>query len=194
MSETIHEINEAARASGLSYGQYVNQTEAPVTPRPTEEPAEEPVDGEERNCPQCGKTFLVESRISRKKYCSVVCRQAAAADRQKARYQEQALARMEAEAEETEAPPRPPARESILARAQEIYQGNRAGQYGRRERNFEAIAGMWAAYLGRYISPADVAAMMALLKVARMGSGHYKEDNYVDAVNYLLFAAELGGE
>lgn len=34
--------------------------------------------------------------------------------------------------------------------------------------------------------------MMALLKIARMGSGHYKEDNVVDAVNYLLFAAELG--
>ena len=82
-------------------------------------------------------------------------------------------------------------RQAILDKAEAIYRGNRSGQYGRRERNFETIAGMWAAYLGRYISPADVAAMMALLKVARMGSGHYKEDNYVDAVNYLLFAAEL---
>jgi len=27
-----------------------------------------------------------------------------------------------------------------------------------------------------------------------LGSHHYKEDNYVDAVNYLLFSAELNQE
>ena len=83
-------------------------------------------------------------------------------------------------------------RQAILDKAEAIYRGNRDGQYGQRERNFEAIAALWTAYSGYELGPADVAAMMALLKIARMGSGHYKEDNVVDAVNYLLFAAELG--
>ena len=84
----IEEVNAAAKAEGLSYGQYVNQTEAPVTPRPTEDPAEEPVDGEERNCPQCGKTFLVDLNDGRKKkqvYCSKECGNAAGQARMKAR-------------------------------------------------------------------------------------------------------------
>jgi|GEM_PF-1202935 len=202
----IQETAAAAKAKGMSYGEYVNETEGqkvtvhvppdlptaqtrqPAGDEPQAEP-ETPAYDLARTCPKCGKTFLVESRISRKKYCSVACKQAVAADRRKVRYQEKALARLEAG--ESEAPQKPPAREAILAKAQEIYEGNRDGQYGKRERNFEAIAGLWSAWLGREITPADVAAMMALLKIARMGSGHYKEDNYVDAVNYLLFAAEL---
>lgn len=216
---TIQETAAAAKAAGMSYGEYVNETEgktvevkvppgltftqeaelkaaeARAAGKPQEPQPDEtvPVHSDlTRTCPKCGKLFLVESRISRKKYCSVGCQQAAAADRQKAKYQEKALARLEAEEEQDEAPPKPPVRETILAKAEEIYQGNRAGQYGQRERNFESISALWSAYLGRDVSPADVAAMMALLKIARMGSGHYKEDNVVDAVNYLLFAAELG--
>ena len=205
----IQETAAAAKAKGMSYGEYVNETEGqkvtvhvppdlptaqtrqPARDEPQEE-AETPAYDLTRTCPKCGKLFLVESRISRKKYCSVACQQGAAADRQKAKYQEKALARLEAEEEQAEAPPKPPVRETILAKAEEIYQGNRAGQYGRRERNFASIAALWTAYTGFELSPADVAAMMALLKIARMGSGHYKEDNVVDAVNYLLFAAELG--
>ena len=49
----------------------------------------------------------------------------------------------------------------------------------------------WSEYLGAEITPSDVGIMMALMKIARISSGHYKEDNYVDVVNYLLFAAEL---
>lgn len=197
---TIQETAAAAKAAGKSYGAYVNETEGQAVtvevpeglePAARAEAEAVPEYDEARTCPKCGKTFLVPSRLSRKKYCSVACQQAAAAGRQKEKYREKALARMEAKAE---AAGSSAVREAILAKAREIYEGNREGQYGRRERTFEAIAGLWSAWLGREISAADVAAMMALLKIARMGSGHYKEDNYVDAVNYLLFAAELGGE
>lgn len=85
---TIHETNEAARASGMTYGQYVVQNEEPVPPKPAEEPAEEPTDGEERICPKCGKAFLADISDGRKKkqvYCSPRCRDAAAVARCKAR-------------------------------------------------------------------------------------------------------------
>lgn len=38
--------------------------------------------------------------------------------------------------------------------------------------------------------PEDVAAMMALLKIARIASGHAKADNWVDLAGY----AACGGE
>lgn len=86
-------------------------------------------------------------------------------------------------------------REAILAKANEIASGHRVGMYGQPERNFETIATYWSEYLGGIeITPGDVGIMMALLKIARIGSHHYKEDNYVDAVNYLLFSAELNQE
>ena len=86
---------------------------------------------------------------------------------------------------------RPSIREEILRKANEIAKGNRAGMYGQPERNFQTIAIFWSEYLGAEITPSDVGIMMALMKIARISSGHYKEDNYVDVVNYLLFAAEL---
>ena len=82
-------------------------------------------------------------------------------------------------------------REAIIEKANQIAAGSRQGMYGKPERNFRTIAGLWSAYLGAEISPDQVCVMMTLLKVARMRSGHYREDNAVDAVNYLLFAAEL---
>ena len=86
--KTVHEINEAAKASGMTYGQYVNQTEAPAPPRSTEETAEEPGDTEERICQKCGKAFLVDIFDGRKKkqiYCSKACSNAAVQDRKKAK-------------------------------------------------------------------------------------------------------------
>ena len=40
------------------------------------------------------------------------------------------------------------------------------------------------------INPVDVAAMLALLKIARIASGHAKEDNWIDLAGY----AACGGE
>lgn len=44
-------------------------------------------------------------------------------------------------------------RQAILDKAEAIYRGNRDGQYGQRERNFEAIAALWTAYSGYELGP-----------------------------------------
>lgn len=85
-------------------------------------------------------------------------------------------------------------REDILKAAKACVCGDRERDYGSPERNFETIAGLWNAYLGVHpgtpLDPKDVAAMLALLKIARIASGHAKADNWVDLAGY----AACGGE
>ena len=83
----------------------------------------------------------------------------------------------------------------ILKTAENIVNGDREKQYGKAENNFNTIANLWADYLSvkvepTDIEPKDVAAMLALLKIARIASGHAKEDNWVDLAGY----AACGGE
>ena len=84
-------------------------------------------------------------------------------------------------------------RTEILMAANRCVAGDREQDYGSPEQNFERIAELWNAYFtGRpdYISPIDVACMLALLKIARIASGHAKADNWVDLAGY----AACGGE
>lgn len=85
-------------------------------------------------------------------------------------------------------------REEVLLRAKDCVCGDREQDYGSPGRNFETIAGLWNAYLGdrlaEPVQPHDVAAMLALLKIARISSGHVKADNWVDLAGY----AACGGE
>ena len=83
----------------------------------------------------------------------------------------------------------------ILKTAENIVNGDREKQYGKAEDNFNTIANLWADYLSvkvepTDIEPKDVAAMLALLKIARIATGHAKEDNWVDLAGY----AACGGE
>ena len=83
----------------------------------------------------------------------------------------------------------------ILKTAENIVNGDREKQYGKAEDNFNTIANLWADYLSAKneptdIEPKDVAAMLALLKIARIATGHAKEDNWVDLAGY----AACGGE
>lgn len=83
----------------------------------------------------------------------------------------------------------------ILKTAENIVNGDREKQYGKAENNFNTIANLWADYLSvkvepTDIEPKDVAAMLALLKIARIDTGHAKEDNWVDLAGY----AACGGE
>lgn len=65
--------------------------------------------------------------------------------------------------------------------------------YGTPEDNFSRIARLWEDYLRHPIYPHDVAAMMALLKIARIASGAPKMDNWVDLAGYAACGAELQG-
>lgn len=82
-------------------------------------------------------------------------------------------------------------RKEFLHRAEECICVDREEQYGSPEDSFGTIAGLWSIYLGREISPENVAIMMALLKIARIAGGRFKTDSYTDAIGYMACAGEL---
>lgn len=71
---------------------------------------------------------------------------------------------------------------------------DRENDYGSPENSFEEIAKLWTAYLDRQISSHDVGMMMALMKIARLKSGRFKEDSYIDAAGYIACASEIATE
>jgi len=85
-------------------------------------------------------------------------------------------------------------RDEILERARACVSGEREQDYGSPEQNFKTIALFWSVYLQRlgrgYLEDKDVAAMLALLKIARIASGNAKADNWIDLAGY----AACGGE
>lgn len=81
-------------------------------------------------------------------------------------------------------------RAEVLNTANQIVHGDRQDAYGSPEDNFTKIAIMWSAYLDTAITAEDVAAMMILLKTARIASKHGLSDNWVDIAGY----AACGGE
>lgn len=88
-------------------------------------------------------------------------------------------------------------RSEILAAAERCVVGDREQDYGRPESNFARIAAFWSTYLGRKladdIDAKDVAAMLALLKIARIASGHAKADNWIDLAGYAACGGEIEG-
>ena len=82
-------------------------------------------------------------------------------------------------------------REEILDAAKRCVCGDREQDYGSQEKNFERIADFWQDYLGYPVTPRDVAAMLALLKIARIATGHDKEDNWIDLAGYAACGGEL---
>ncbi len=85
-------------------------------------------------------------------------------------------------------------RNEILEAAKACVSGDREQDYGSPENNFHMIAELWTSYLYNMnhvdLSAKDVAAMMALMKIARISSRHAKIDNWVDLAGY----AACGGE
>ena len=97
-------------------------------------------------------------------------------------------------------------RTEILDAAKRCVVGDREQDYGRPENSFETIGLLWSVYLRaaypelakvmgvNRIKPKDVAAMLALLKIARIASGHAKEDNWVDLAGYAACGGEIETE
>lgn len=97
----------------------------------------------------------------------------------------------------------PTTRAEILDAAKKIVTGDREKQYGSPEDNFAVIARFWEVYLSERcvgggaevtLNPDDVAMLMALMKVARIMTGTFKGDSYIDACGYLACAAEIAEE
>ena len=83
-------------------------------------------------------------------------------------------------------------REDILNEAGNCVLRDRDKEYGTPEDSFAMIADLWTTYLQErvVIAPRDVAAMMALLKIARI-SRSCKRDNWVDLAGYAACGGEL---
>lgn len=67
--------------------------------------------------------------------------------------------------------------------------GARQQDYGDPRDSLARIARMWSAYLGRDITPRDVAAMMALLKLARLAHDKGNRDSWRDLAGYAVLGA-----
>lgn len=81
----------------------------------------------------------------------------------------------------------------ILREVADIVDGVRGDTHGPRERSFGIVADLWSAYLGQPVTAADVAWMMALLKIGRAKAGQPIKDHSADCAGYAALAGELGG-
>ena len=96
-------------------------------------------------------------------------------------------------------------RKYILQEAEKCVCGDRDLKYSTPENSFKAIASMWNSYLyakglivnnsdkWKGIMPEDVAAMMVLFKMARVATGSYTADSWIDAAGYAACGGEIGG-
>ena len=78
---------------------------------------------------------------------------------------------------------------SILKEANTIIYGDREKTYGHPSKNLVTIALMWNAYIDARknkspLGPKDVAAMMVLLKTARLANNPEHRDSLVDICGY----------
>ena len=91
-------------------------------------------------------------------------------------------------------------RKEILEKAIKCVCGDRDQDYGNPESSFNAIADYWKVYLQHNcvdkldevsMTAKDVAVMMCLFKIARIDTGHGKEDNWIDLAGYAANGAEI---
>lgn len=84
-------------------------------------------------------------------------------------------------------------RSDLLSMAGGLVNGERAEQYGSPVDNFGRIAALWSTYLRTPISAGDVAAMMVLMKAARLSWNPVHLDSLVDIAGYAACGAEVSG-
>ena len=79
----------------------------------------------------------------------------------------------------------------LLAEAAKLVGGERSRQHGPARQNLGLTAELWSAYLGVDIQVADVALLVALLKIARARTGAPDVDHFRDLAGYAGLAGEL---
>jgi hypothetical protein len=68
----------------------------------------------------------------------------------------------------------------------------RSSTHGGPEEQFDHTAGLWSAYLGFTVSPADVCQCLALLKMSRSKIGKSSvSDHYIDQTGYGALAGRM---
>ena len=84
-------------------------------------------------------------------------------------------------------------RAEILDTAKTYVTADRNATHGEAENSLGGIARLWSAYLEREIKPHEVAAMMALLKIARIKLNPHHLDSWTDIAGYAACGGELAG-
>lgn len=87
-------------------------------------------------------------------------------------------------------------RENIIKQVEKCIMNDRQNTYGTPEDNFQKITDYWNTYLNIKdatfkLTKQDVAIMMVLLKIARMGTSPNHLDNFVDAAGYSIIAGSF---
>ena len=92
--------------------------------------------------------------------------------------------------------PEPWTRKRVLREAERCVCGQREQDYGTPEDSFQKIGTFWTAYLNYAvkIDAEDVAAMMALLKIARISENPQHMDSWVDGCGYFSCGGEIAGK
>jgi hypothetical protein len=85
-------------------------------------------------------------------------------------------------------------RSEILDTAKQYVTVDRAETHGSAERNFSLIAAYWSAHLDLKITPADVAVMMTLFKLARARGNIANPENWIDGCGYMACGGEIATE
>jgi hypothetical protein len=69
--------------------------------------------------------------------------------------------------------------------------GDRGRRYGSVEETFDRAAQLSTILLDKQITMYDIAIIFHAMKMARLNSSRTLDDNYVDGINYLAFAAQF---
>ena len=103
------------------------------------------------------------------------------------------LSMLEKPAVDSRPEPEPWTRKRVLSEAEKCVCGQREQDYGTPEDSFQKIGTFWTAYLNYAvrINAEDVAAMMALLKIARISENPQHMDNWVDGCGYFSCGGEI---
>jgi hypothetical protein len=78
----------------------------------------------------------------------------------------------------------------VLSRAAELVSGDRELQYGDSTQNLKTLAELWRSLIGIDLESAQVALMLAALKLMRLAHDHTHTDSWVDLAGYAAIGAE----
>ena len=106
------------------------------------------------------------------------------------------LSLLEKKAADARPKPEPWTRKRVLSEAEKCVCGQREHEYGVPEDSFEMIGKLWTVYLdyATKIDAHDVAAMMALLKIARIAKSPDHMDSWCDLAGYASCGGEIAGK
>ena len=106
------------------------------------------------------------------------------------------LSLLEKPAVDSRPKPEPWTRKRVLSEAEKCVCGHREQDYGTPEDSLQKIGTFWTAYLNYAvkIDAEDVAAMMALLKIARISENPEHMDSWVDLAGYAACGGEIAGK